>query len=66
VYDASSAIWTTADGSVLQVWGNKRISALSNGVFCHVDNGAEPDFTISRLEHFYDRKKLTEYINNLY
>lgn len=57
---------TTADGTILQVSGRKRISTLSNGSYYDVDQGVEPDFVITRIENFYDRKNLTEYISSLY
>lgn len=57
---------TTADGTILQVSGRERISTLSNGSYYSVDQGVEPDFVITRIENFYDREKLTEYISSLY
>ncbi|MDL2237944.1 hypothetical protein LJC56_08980 [Christensenellaceae bacterium OttesenSCG-928-K19] len=57
---------TTAAGSMLQVSGRSRISTLSNGSYYDVDQGVEPDYVITKMENFYDRDALTEYVNSLY
>ena len=56
---------STATGTVLDISGNTRLSYIKNGSFYNVDQGAEPDFTISKYEHLFDREWLTEYIDNL-
>lgn len=56
---------TTASGSVIQVSGYMVISALKNGSFYNSDMGVNPDIFLTKTESFYDRKTLTDYINNL-
>ena len=56
---------STATGTVLDISSNTRLSYIKNGSFYNVDQGAEPDFTISKYEHLFDREWLTEYIDNL-
>lgn len=38
---------------------------MKNGSFYNVDQGAEPDFAISKYEHLFDREWLTKYIDDL-
>ena len=57
---------STADGTLLTISGNHRISTVSNGAYLDVDKGVEPDYTISKISDFYDRKSLTKYIDGLY
>ena len=58
--------FTTADGTILQMSSNHRLSYMKNGSVYDIDQGVEPDYVIQQPEHFYDRQALTEYINNLY
>ena len=55
---------STSSGSLFQVSGNKRMSFIKNGAFYDIDRGADPDIYIHDLSVLYDRKKLTDYINN--
>ena len=57
---------TTADGTRLQLSGFRRLGYMKNGSVYDIDQGVEPDYAISTVERFYDRKALTEYINGLY
>ena len=57
---------TTADGTFWQVSGKQRLSTLSNGSFYNVDQGVDPDVVIDKLEHFYDREAMTDYLNGLF
>lgn len=57
---------TTADGTMFQVSGTRRISTISNGSFYDVDQGVDPDVSITKLKNFYNRTALTSYINALY
>ena len=41
------------------------MSVFKNGSFYDIDRGATPDYKISRIEDFYDRNKLTNFINGL-
>ena len=56
---------STADGTLFSYSGNRRISIVNNGTFADVDNGIVPDVILTKLESFYDRELLTEYINNM-
>ena len=58
--------FSTADGTLLQMSSNRRLSYMKNGSVYDIDQGVEPDYMIHQPEHFYDREALTEYINNLY
>ena len=42
------------------------MSYLKNGSFYDIDQGAEVDYTIRDLNHFYNREKLTEFIDGLF
>ena len=61
VVRAMSSAW----GSVFTMSGIKRISFVKNGSFYDVDRGVDPDVFLTRKESFYDREKLTEFINGL-
>lgn len=56
---------SAADGTLFAVSGRKRVNTVNNGVFYSVDAGVEPDYYLPRAEMFYDRQKLTDYINSL-
>ena len=55
----------TADGTSFSLSGSKRMSIVKNGSYYSVDQGVQPDVYLSRVESFYDRAGLTDYINNL-
>lgn len=57
---------TTAYGCNFQISGPMRLAFIKNGSFYDIDQGAEPDVYIDDPKHFYDRKKLTEFINGIY
>ena len=57
---------STASGTGFQISGFYRMSFTKNGSFYDIDRGAEPDYIISQPEDYYDRQKLTRYINSLY
>ena len=57
---------STADGTLLQISSPNRLSYMKNGSIYDIDQGVEPDYVIDKPEHFYDRAKLTDYINSLY
>ena len=57
---------STAWGTAFNISSNRRMSFLKNGALYDIDRGADPDFTLSRPEKYYDREPLTEYINSLY
>ena len=56
---------TSASGTIFTISSDKQICVLKNGSMYHVDQGVEPDFTLSRLESYYDRERLVEYIHEL-
>ena len=56
---------STAMGSFFRTSGTSRLSFMKNGAFYDIDRGADPDFPLSKIESFYDREKLVEYINTL-
>ena len=58
-------IVTAADGAIFAISTSYRFSALYNGSYYSIDTGIEPHFYLAKLETFYDRNYLTEYINNL-
>lgn len=55
-----------ADGTMLRISGYRRLGLMINGAVYDIDKGVEPDYPISTLERFFDRKALTEYIDSLY
>lgn len=56
---------TTADGSIIQMSGPRIMSYTKNGSFYEIDRGVEPDYVIPTAKQFYDRKTLTDQINNI-
>ena len=56
---------STACGSGFQISGFTRLAFIKNGAFYDIDQGAVPDFTISKYMFIYDRERLTEYIDSL-
>lgn len=56
---------STAYGCMFNTSGCKRMSVFKNGSFYDIDRGTEPDYPISKIEHFYNRSMLTDYINGL-
>lgn len=57
--------FSTASGSQLQTSGFRVMGMRQNGAVYNVDRGVEPDIYLSKVESFYDREALTEYINNM-
>ena len=55
----------TPDGAFYQYSGKFKLCTFKNGAYYQIDEGVTPDITISKLEHFYDRKWLTEFIDQL-
>ena len=56
----------TAWGTAFNLSSSRRMSFLKNGSLYDIDRGADPDYTISKPEKYYDRQALTDYINTLY
>ena len=57
---------STAWGTSFNISAPRRMSFLKNGSLYDIDRGADPDYTISTPEKYYDRQALTDYINTLY
>ncbi len=57
---------SSAWGTCFQISGTNCSSFMKNGSFYDVDRGADPDYTISEPERYYDRAALTDYINSIY
>ena len=56
---------TSADGCVFCISGPYRMSYTKNGSFYDIDRGVTPDFVLPSPEQFYNRTRLTKYINSL-
>ena len=56
---------STAWGTIFQTSGCNRLAFIKNGSFYDIDEGAVPDFILSKPATFYDRVGLTDYINTL-
>jgi hypothetical protein len=56
---------STAWGASIQISGFNRMSFFKNGSFYDIDQGIDPDIYLAHISSFYDREKLTEFINGL-
>ena len=56
---------STAYGTSFQISGPKRLAFTKNGSFYDIDQGAVPDYSLTKTESFYDRTSLTNYIRSL-
>ena len=56
---------TTADGCVLTMSSPSNLSTVANGAYYIIDRGVEPHIHFSKMESFFDREDLTEYLNGL-
>lgn len=54
----------TADGTFFCISDSSQMSVIKNGTYYSVDQGVEPHITLSKIESFYDRDALTEFINS--
>ncbi len=54
-----------ADGTIFNCSSRYRISTSINGSYYDVDQGVDPHYTLPDMSQYYDREKLTEYINGL-
>ena len=57
---------SSAWGTSFKISATRRMSFLKNGSLYDIDRGADPDYTISTPEKYYDRKALCTFINSLY
>jgi hypothetical protein len=55
----------SADGTFFKFSSNRAFCTVTNGVYYNVDQGVEPHYYFSKLESYFDREALTDYINNL-
>ncbi len=56
---------TTASGSFITISDPLTEVAMMNGSYYNVDRGVEPDIYLSKLDSYYDRKDLVEFIHGL-
>lgn len=56
---------STADGTLFSYSSNMRLSTVFNGAYSDIDGGVTPDIPLTKVESFYDREALTDYINSL-
>jgi len=56
---------STASGSMFQTSGTNRLSVIKNGAYYDIDKGITPDVILTKIDSFYDREELTDYINSL-
>lgn len=56
---------SNAGGAVFQISAPLHLSYAKNGSYYDIDQGAEPDYYIDSIESFYDRERLTDFINSL-
>ncbi len=56
---------TLADGTRFQISSNYKLCTVVNGSYYPIDHGVEPDFVIGDTKHYYDRRWLTDYVNQL-
>lgn len=56
---------STADGFLLRISGNYRLSTMNNGIYYSVDEGVDPDIVLSDPEHFYNREYLAGLLDTL-
>lgn len=55
----------TADGTLFCISSTSQLSIVKNGTYYSIDQGVEPDVSLTKIESFYDRVALTEYLNGL-
>ena len=53
----------TADGTTFCISSTSQMSTVKNGTYYSVDQGVEPDISLTKMESFYDRQALTALIN---
>jgi hypothetical protein len=54
-----------ADGTEFTFSGSHSVCTVKNGVYYDVDKGVDPDYTITDIANFYDRKTLSDYLATL-
>ena len=56
---------SAADGSLFAFSTSYLETVFSNGSYYGIDRGIDPHIYLTKLENYFDRDALTEYINNL-
>ena len=56
---------TAACGTQFNISGPAQVSTIKNGSFYNADAGINPDVPITRLETYFDRQQLVEFIHEL-
>ena len=56
---------SSAWGTCFRISGSMRLAYMKNGSYYDIDQGAEPDYTISSPENYYDRENLVNFINSI-
>lgn len=56
---------SNAGGALFQISSPMHLMYAKNGSYYDIDQGAEPDYYIDSIENYYDRERLTEFINSL-
>lgn len=55
----------TADGSTFCISGSQQLATIKNGTYYTVDQGVVPDVILTKIESFYNRVELVEYLNSI-
>lgn len=53
----------TADGTLFDISSPKQLATVKNGTYYSVDQGVEPDIPLTKIENFYNRGQLVQYLN---
>lgn len=53
----------TADGTAFSISDSKQMTIVKNGSYYGIDNGVEPDIPLTKIENFYNRGQLVQYLN---
>lgn len=56
---------STPDGTLIAFSSAIRLSTSANGSYYGIDRGVDPHHHLSKLESYFERESLTEYINSL-
>lgn len=54
-----------ADGTLFRFSSPRHLSVVTNGSYYTVDQGVEPHYYMLKMESFFDRQALTEYIQSM-
>ena len=62
----SMQTFSTALGALYTISSPYCLSHVMNGAYYSIDTGVEPDYRIDKIDNYYNREALTEYINLLF